>query len=197
MVVKCKNGKASPEWGWPCMEINYGLQLSREIQNQCVVSNSRLRDFAITTLQKFLALKHNRSRSEEVVTKLVDRVKIVAEVTSEVATNGATSREESFPLLIHEARKLNECLPLLAIVERSGTCPERRLYRQVNSTHLSVNDSAICHFPTPTSAHGVRMGNHPINPYQASLLTLQVSRGPLSISEGLSRLYKSIPPAQW
>jgi hypothetical protein len=124
------------------MEINCELQLLREIQNQRVVSNSRLRDFAITTLQKFLALNHNRSRSEEVVTKLVDRVKIVAEVTSEVATNGATSREEFFPLLIHEAWKLNECLAPLAIVERSGTCPESRLYRQVDSSYLSESASA-------------------------------------------------------
>ena len=57
------------------------------------------------------------------------------------------------------------------------TCTTSRLYRQVNSTHLSVSDSAICHFPTSTSAHSVRMGNHPINPYQASLLTRQVRRG--------------------
>src|ERR1700729_1378087 len=58
-----------------------------------------------------------------------------------------------------------------------GQVAVSRLSGQVNSTHLSVSDSAICHFPTSTSAHSVRMGNHPINPYQASLLTRQVRRG--------------------
>ena len=40
-----------------------------------------------------------------------------------------------------------------------------------------MSELATYHFPTPASAHGVRMGNHPINPYQASSLTLQVRRG--------------------
>ena len=42
------------------------------------------------------------------------------------------STQERFSLLIPPGSALDECIGLLAIVERSVTCPESRLYRQVH-----------------------------------------------------------------